>query len=211
MIVQARASNGGARFCCVRFGNVIGTRGSVVPLFKSQIARGGPVTVTHPEVERFLMTIPEAAGLVLKACTLGASGEIFVLEMGEPIRIRKLAKELIELSGLRPGRDIEIKITQLRKGEKMTEKLLDDHTEKLVPTRYKKVAAVKSQRFDVSAFEWKLKKIEEAARRGSAADVFRVLRELNIGFQSEEAAPTPNKDLPPKAAAAVASFAAKNV
>jgi FlaA1/EpsC-like NDP-sugar epimerase len=210
MIVQARALKGRTQFSCVRFGNVIGSRGSVVPLFTQQIVGGGPVTVTHPDVERFLMTIPEAASLVIQAGTLGASGEIFVLEMGDPVRIQNLARELIELSGLRPEKDIEIRITQLQEGEKMSEQLLDESTERLLPTCYEKIAAVASTRFDVAVFERRLRMIEEAARHGSAAEVFQVLSELNIGFHRGHSIAAPsNGDPHPKAVAAAASHATK--
>jgi len=207
MIVQARALKGGTGFSCVRFGNVIGSRGSVLPLFTQQIAEGGPVTVTHPDVERFLMTIPEAASLVIQAATLGAAGEIFVLEMGEPVRIQNLARELIELSGLRPEKDIEIRMTHLEKGEKMSEQLLDESTERLLPTRYEKIAAVASPRFDVAVFERRLRFIEEAARHGSVREVFQALRDLNIGYRREDSPAVPvRRQRHAKAAAAIAAY-----
>lgn len=129
MIVLDAARRTGRSYCVVRFGNVLGSRGSVVPLFKRQIARGGPVTITHPEMKRYFMTIPEAVHLVLQASAGGETGEVFVLNMGQQVRILDLAEDLIRLSGLEPGRDIEIIFTGIRPGEKLAEDLWDEgHT-----------------------------------------------------------------------------------
>jgi FlaA1/EpsC-like NDP-sugar epimerase len=136
--VQALAANSKTKFTTVRFGNVLGSNGSVIPLFKAQIAKGGPVTVTDREVVRYFMTIPEAAQLVMQAGCIGRGGEIFVLDMGEPVRILSLAEELIRLSGLIPYKDIAIEFSGLKPGEKLFEELLIEG-EGVKPTTHKKI------------------------------------------------------------------------
>lgn len=182
MVVQSQARNGTTQFACVRFGNVMGSRGSVIPLFQRQIAHGGPVTVTHPEVQRFLMTIPEAVQLVIQAGTLGTAGEVFILDMGDPVPILGLARDLIELSGLRPGVDIQIETTELRPGEKLNEELLDDTTERLAPTPFEKIRVVEGMKFSRDEFRHCLAELEDAARQESAPRIHQILRSLNIGF-----------------------------
>jgi len=144
MMVQSCARNGGPPAACVRFGNVLGSRGSVIPLFRMQIAEGGPVTVTHPDVVRFFMSIPEAVHLVLCAGTLGAEGQIFILDMGKPHRILDMAHEMVALAGLKPERDIAIQITGLRPGEKLFEELVEE-TETVCRTEVEKLMMITSQ------------------------------------------------------------------
>lgn len=142
--VQAKSVGSACRFNTVRFGNVLDSAGSVVPIFRQQIAAGGPVTVTHEDINRFFMMIPEAAGLVLQAGVMGRGGEIFVLDMGEPVRIVDLARDMIRLSGLREGEDIEVRITGLRPGEKLYEELYDE-SERHTRTDHSKILVAESQ------------------------------------------------------------------
>lgn len=137
---------GGTSFVTTRFGNVLGSNGSVIPLFKKQIKMGGPITVTHPEVTRFFMTIPEACQLVLEAGTMGKGGEIFIFDMGKAIKITDLAKKMIYLSGFEPGRDIDIVYTGLREGEKLYEELLNNYEDTL-PTHHSKIMIAKVKEY----------------------------------------------------------------
>lgn len=161
--VQSLARRSRTTFVTVRFGNVLGSNGSVVPIFQEQIRKGGPVTVTHPEVTRFFMTIPEASQLVLQASSMGRGGEIFLLNMGEPVKIVKLAEELIRLSGLRPYEDIDIVFTGLRPGEKMYEELLLSG-EGIVPTEHEMIMVARSESCDAEELGRKLEVLFAAAR-----------------------------------------------
>lgn len=142
LIVQSQQGNG-TRFMAVRFGNVIGSSGSVLPLFRRQLEQGGPITVTHPDMTRYFMTIPEAAQLILQAGGLGEGGEIFILEMGTPVKITQMAEELVRLSGKTPGKDVQIIFTGLRPGEKLYEELIT-HDEGVVGTKHEKIMVLRS-------------------------------------------------------------------
>lgn len=187
MIVQAldaerrQRDPGGTRFVAVRFGNVLGSRGSVVPLFKEQIARGGPVTVTHPEMRRYFMTIPEAVQLVIQAGAMGEGGEIFILDMGEPVRILDLAENLIRLSGFEPGVDIPIVITGPRPGEKLFEEILTAE-EGVLTTRHKRIHVGRICSADPAWLERCLASLSESIQQGSESGVIFKLFELVPNF-----------------------------
>lgn len=165
------------RYVSVRFGNVLGSNGSVVPIFKDQIARGGPVTITHPEMRRFFMTIPEACQLVLQASTMGRGGEIFVLDMGEPVKIVDLARNLILLSGLRPEKDIAIRFTGARPGEKLFE-VLNEEAEDLVATHHEKIRVFEGATRPRAEVERQIAGMRAGCRARDARDLLDAIREM---------------------------------
>lgn len=172
MFVQSMNSISETRFAAVRFGNVLGSRGSVIPLFKKQIAKGGPVTVTHPDMKRYFMTIPEASQLVLQAGAMAEGGEVFVLDMGEPVKIYDLARDMITLSGMIPEVDIEIKFTGLRPGEKLFEELLsaEDGTE---ATQHKKIFTAMIKCVDKTKLDFQIRRLLEQTTGDNVVEVLK--------------------------------------
>jgi len=185
MLVQALANGGSLPSACVRFGNVMDSRGSVIPLFRKQIAEGGPITVTHPEVVRFFMTIPEAVQLVLCAGTLGEQGEVFVLDMGNPRKILDLAHEMVLLSGFELGKDIEIAITGLRPGEKLVEELVAP-TEDVCPTRFEKVSMIVPCALEANRVSEDVANLLKTAQENDREGVYRVLSGMGLRFRSRD-------------------------
>ncbi len=165
------------RYVSVRFGNVLGSNGSVVPIFKEQIARGGPVTITHPEMRRYFMTIPEACQLVLQAFAMGRGSEIFVLDMGEPVKIMDLARNLILLSGLQPERDIRIVVTGTRPGEKLFEEL-NEESEELLPTHHEKIRTFEGGTLPRAELDRLLALTLRACRERDCGEAMALLREI---------------------------------
>jgi FlaA1/EpsC-like NDP-sugar epimerase len=180
---QNLSTRSSTHYITVRFGNVLGSAGSVIPLFQKQIEEGGPVTVTHPEITRYFMTIPEAAQLILQAGSMGKGGEIFVLDMGEPVKITYLAEQLIRLSGKKPGEDIEIVYTGLRPGEKLYEELFHE-SEKLAGTSHPKILLANSRRVDFAQLEQTLDKLTFACGKDDVREIHALLSELVPEHQS---------------------------
>jgi FlaA1/EpsC-like NDP-sugar epimerase len=165
------------KFIATRFGNVLGSNGSVIPLFKKQIEAGGPLTVTHPNVTRYFMTIPEACQLVLEAATMGHGGEVFVFDMGEPVKIVDLAHKMITLAGLRIEKDIEVKYTGLRPGEKLYEELLTNN-ENTLPTHHEKIMRAKVITPTYSQMELHLEQISQILEVGTNKELVAKVKEI---------------------------------
>ena len=189
MLLQSYARHSKMKCMAVRFGNVLGSHGSVIPLFESQIRQGGPVTLTDPDITRYFMTIPEAAQLVLEAGALAQSGAIYVLDMGQPVRIMDLAKKLIRFYGYEPDVDIPIQITGLRPGEKLYEELLMDHErDRMTRTAHNKIFVAPPIPIEEDAFENQLGRLKEAAAENDNERVVETLVEIVDTY-------TPNRDM----------------
>jgi len=177
-IIQGLSGNGsGTKFIAVRFGNVIGSNGSVIPIFQRQIIEGGPVTITHAEATRYFMSIAEAVQLVMTAGAMGTGGEIFLLDMGEPIKIVDIAAKLINFSGLKPGKDVEIVFTGLRPGEKLHEELYWQG-EGIVPTENKKITMLKPNGLYPDRLNVQLKELGELSHLSNVQGIYALLKEI---------------------------------
>lgn len=186
MLVQCQKgiAGNGTRFMIVRFGNVVGSVGSVVPLFKKQIEQGGPVTVTHPGVTRFFMTIPEASQLILQAGAMGKGGEIFILDMGTAVKIDDMARDLIRLSGFEPDVDIKVEYVGLRPGEKLYEELITEG-EGIVPTSHDKILVIQGTQCDLELLERRIDQLQELAMAQDAEGIRLALQEIVPEYQPE--------------------------
>lgn len=191
LVIDA-AHRTGRAFSVVRFGNVLGSRGSIVPIFKRQIAQGGPITITHPDMKRYFMTIPEAVHLVLQAAAMGQGGEMFILNMGEQVRVYELAEDLIRLSGLEPGKDIEIAFTGIRPGEKLREELWDERSN-LKPTAHPEILRmVRDEPVYGHTLEKTVNELIQLAREGDATAILTLIDQIVPGATVSS---TPKPDL----------------
>ena len=177
MIIQSLDKKSNTKFAAVRFGNVLGSRGSVLPTFKKQIAEGGPVTVTHPEMTRYFMTIPEAVQLVIQAGAFAKGGETFVLDMGEPVKIEDMARDLITLSGFEPDKDIEIAYTGIRPGEKLYEELLTAE-EGTTATKHKRIFVAKSTKINFQELSKLINQLERLSFSCRREEIIHILKLL---------------------------------
>ena len=177
LYISCLKGKGKTKFITTRFGNVLGSNGSVIPLFKKQIENGGPLTVTHRDITRFFMTIPEACSLVLEAAAMGNGGEIFVFDMGESVKILDLAVNMIKLSGLKYPEDIDIKIVGLRPGEKIYEELLADG-ENTKQTYHEKIMIAKSKKIDIQEIQEKILELNNTNLKCQSIEIVSKLKDI---------------------------------
>ncbi|MGN1255580.1 MAG: polysaccharide biosynthesis protein [Bacteroidaceae bacterium] len=182
--VEEGKREGMTQFVTTRFGNVLGSNGSVIPRFREQIAKGGPVTVTHPDITRFFMTIPEACRLVMEAATMGLVNKIFIFDMGRSVKIAHLAERMIELAGYEPGIDIKIEYTGLRPGEKLYEEVLSNE-ENTIPTGHEKIRVAKVREYEYNRVAERLERLSRLAMEGNVPDMIRLMKHLVPEFKSQ--------------------------
>lgn len=182
--VEEGKREGCTQFVTTRFGNVLGSNGSVIPRFREQIAHGGPVTVTHPDITRFFMTIPEACRLVMEAATMGMVNKIFIFDMGRSVKIAHLAERMIELAGFEPGVDIKIEYTGLRPGEKLYEEVLSNE-ENTIPTGHEKIKVAKVREYEYTRVAERLDRLAQLALEGNVPDTIRLMKHLVPEFKSQ--------------------------
>ncbi len=184
LAIEKGQHEGRTKFVTTRFGNVLGSNGSVIPRFREQIAKGGPITVTHPEITRFFMTIPEACRLVMEAATMSTGNQIFVFDMGQSVKIAHLAKRMIELAGLVPGKDIQIEFTGLRPGEKLYEEVLSN-TENTIPTDHDRIRIAKVREYDYNDARKAADELENYSRAVEIPDMVRLMKRVVPEFKSK--------------------------
>jgi FlaA1/EpsC-like NDP-sugar epimerase len=181
--LQKQVDNNNTKFVTTRFGNVLGSNGSVVPLFTKQINEGGPITITHPDIIRYFMTIPEACQLVLEASVMANGGEIYLFDMGKPVKIIDLAKKMIRLAGYVPYKDIDIKIVGLRPGEKLYEELLNDDA-KCLPTHHEKITIATERILEYEELNFLINQLIIIAKQNEVQNVVNKIKELVPEYKS---------------------------
>ena len=184
LAIEQGKMQGKTKFVTTRFGNVLGSNGSVIPRFREQIAKGGPVTVTHPEITRFFMTIPEACRLVMEAATMSTGNQIYVFDMGESVKIDDLARRMIQLAGYTPDEDIKINYSGLRPGEKLYEEVLSDH-ENTLPTNHSRIRIAKVREYDYADASTTMTELESLSREVDTPTMVRLMKKVVPEFISK--------------------------
>jgi FlaA1/EpsC-like NDP-sugar epimerase len=183
LALESGRIQGKTKFVTTRFGNVLGSNGSVIPRFREQIAKGGPVTVTHPDITRFFMTIPEACRLVMEAATMSSGNQIFVFDMGESVKIDDLARRMIQLAGFTPDVDIKVEYTGLRPGEKLYEEVLAN-TENTLPTNHSRIRIAKVREYDYEEAKSRVNELEQLSKIVDVSTMVRMMKQIVPEFIS---------------------------